>query len=615
MPRSSLIKRLGPAGAALAGAVALLAGGGPARAHRDSTAPDARTGTYTVTLLRVTLESGPWDTTDGVEGPPAGVPLGPFKLLIHTITRAGGHDTEDALLGPYRAIVPRHIQEKETDRTGINKVIYRHTDCSPFEPVVFRANASLLRDHGGGNGLRLPGGLSENPENGGIVSVNGAATEPGTLNPTGESADTQRNTINRALTLPGSFPLPSTPHDERGVLAEPGVHRIVGRLGDNVFDGPVVYEVRVSYVSGAGTCGNASIPDPPPYGPPPGHDGAPKTGPPGPAPNAPGSLGEGAQGAGGSTAVVTLEAVQIDSGPFDAVDGLSGGPAKGVPTLRGRLLAHTVVRGPVVEHAVVGLPTVDTPHVIQLKNSTPLDFEKVIYQHSSCTAPRVLHFAATAALVHHRLPTILELATVDPGGIVSVDGKLTYPGTTILSGETAGSEPADIAAALRGKGAVRLPAAPRRGSALLTPGKRYGIVGTEARGFDDIVYYVRYDVVPASLPCPSSSTSFAVTQQAGYDHTVSGGPGHPSTVCSDITTAAAQPGAAFTATLDPPGFTVQGTLDDQGHGRVVFGIPSPGTYSITVVVGSQTSRADVVVPPPDADHMKSKSCAAPPAPS
>jgi hypothetical protein len=575
------------------GSAALLGGVSAAAAHTDSTDSAARTGTYTVTLLRVTSVFGPWDETDGVLGPPRGVPLGPFKLLVHTITRAAGHDTEDAIAGPRRANVPRHIQQQEEDRFGFGVIVYRHKDCTPFDPVVFRANASLLRDHGGSKGLDLPVPLSERAAGNGVLTDDGTTTDPGTLDSTGDSADALRNIIGRALTLPGSYPLPATPLDERSVLPSPGTYTIIGRAGDNVFD-LAVYVVRVGYAISDQPCHDAGIVDPPPYGPPPG-PGTPSGGGDdgGAAPNAPEPLGGGAEGPGGSTAVLTLERVEIDTAPFEHA-------FRPYP----RLLARTVVRGGPVQRAIVGLPRIDTPQVPRVKRRYSLDFERVIYQHSSCGKPPDLRFSAAGALVEHRLPTALELAAVDPGGIVT-DQRVV----------------SDAQAALVDDSALELPPAPlpKHGPAVLEPGRQYAVVGLEggSLAFERVAYYVRYDVVPARLDCgsPGTTTGFAVAQATGYDHTTPGGQGRPSTVCSDFTTSPAQAGAAFTATITPDARSTSGTLDGSGRGRVVFGIPAPGSYTLEVSVGGTTSTATINVPAPDATHQQSKSCAAPPAPA
>jgi hypothetical protein len=119
-------------------------------------------------------------------------------------------------------------------------------------------------------------------------------------------------------------------------------------------------------------------------------------------------------------------------------------------------------------------------------------------------------------------------------------------------------------------------------------------------------------------PKPPPLAPLTVALDAGYDHTTPGGSFGPSTVCADITAGAAAANGTFTATLVPPGRSTSGTLDGAGKARVVFGIPSPGHYDIKVDVtaAGRSGSADAAldVPAPDATHMQSKTCAAPPAP-
>jgi hypothetical protein len=123
-----------------------------------------------------------------------------------------------------------------------------------------------------------------------------------------------------------------------------------------------------------------------------------------------------------------------------------------------------------------------------------------------------------------------------------------------------------------------------------------------------------------TTPPPSGGGSFgAAIVNPGYDHTTPGNPSstYPSTVCFNLTTNPAKPGAAFTATIMPGGpagssRSTSGTLDQNGQAYVVFGIPAYGTYTVSasVTAGGQTVNAstppiDAHAPPP----TMSRSCA------
>jgi hypothetical protein len=107
----------------------------------------------------------------------------------------------------------------------------------------------------------------------------------------------------------------------------------------------------------------------------------------------------------------------------------------------------------------------------------------------------------------------------------------------------------------------------------------------------------------------------------GYDHTVPGQSGDPSTVCVDFGTDPPQPGLAWRTEMGV-GTKVRyanGRLDSQGHGRVVYGIPQAGPYTITIYViispgDTKKAEADIDVPQPPPSG-KSKDCSAPPPPA
>lgn len=112
--------------------------------------------------------------------------------------------------------------------------------------------------------------------------------------------------------------------------------------------------------------------------------------------------------------------------------------------------------------------------------------------------------------------------------------------------------------------------------------------------------------------------------RAGYDHTTPGNPPteFPSTVCADFGPETFfHKGDDWSAyLLDESGHVlkkIDGTFEsDYGTGRVVFGIPKPGTYFIKVDVPVGLDQAQVRIPvptPPPSD--KSKDCSAPPPPA
>lgn len=111
---------------------------------------------------------------------------------------------------------------------------------------------------------------------------------------------------------------------------------------------------------------------------------------------------------------------------------------------------------------------------------------------------------------------------------------------------------------------------------------------------------------------------------AGYDHTTPGNPpsAFPSTVCADFGPQTFfHEGDSWHAYLeDENGNQLKSTdgtfASENGTGRVVFGIPKPGTYFIRVEVpaGSDVASVRIAVPtPPPFD--KSKDCSAPPPPA
>jgi hypothetical protein len=140
-----------------------------------------------------------------------------------------------------------------------------------------------------------------------------------------------------------------------------------------------------------------------------------------------------------------------------------------------------------------------------------------------------------------------------------------------------------------------------------------------ANGLDnDIALEIR---VRCEAPPPPTDFKATITSD-GYDHTTPGQPSSefPSTVCADFETDPAQATGSWEAELSA-GVTLKntsGSLDANGRGRVVFGIPRPGTYTITLTIVSgefkHTVSKDIFVPtPPPSD--KSKDCSAPPAPA
>jgi len=124
----------------------------------------------------------------------------------------------------------------------------------------------------------------------------------------------------------------------------------------------------------------------------------------------------------------------------------------------------------------------------------------------------------------------------------------------------------------------------------------------------------------SSLTTPSAP--FEVELAAGYDHTTSGGPGFPSTVCADFTTHPPQPSAGWQATLTwPDGVKrAQGSFGPDQNGRVVFGIPHGDTtyqleIEVTNAAGHTEAASTLILVPAPPPSNKTKDCSAPPAPA